>query len=120
MCYIVHTNPKREQPDQGGLPCFAGKSVQGAQERGQPNVRRGIARAKSNFKFKRIGSSAVDRSAGLICDQRGELSTFDSKRAHPERLRRVRFKGSETGKSGSPLYSLSSSEEGDVRWTPVK
>jgi hypothetical protein len=41
----------------------------------------------------------VDRSTGLICDQRVELTTFYSKRAYPEPLRRVRFKDSETGKS---------------------
>ncbi len=57
-----------------------------------------VTRAKSNFKCKRIYSSPVDRSTGLICDQQIELTVFYSQRRYPERLRRIRFK-TEEGKT---------------------
>lgn len=58
-----------------------------------------VTRAKSNFRFKRIYSCPVDRASGLICDQHVELTGFYSKRGYPDRLRRVRFKDPETGKT---------------------
>ncbi len=57
-----------------------------------------VTRAKSNFKYKRVYSSPVDRSTGLICDQQVELTVTNSRRSYPERLRLVRFKDPETGK----------------------
>jgi hypothetical protein len=58
-----------------------------------------VMRAKSNFKCRRIYSSPVDRSTGLICDQQVELTVFYSHRGYPERLRRIRYKDPETGKT---------------------
>lgn len=58
-----------------------------------------VTRAKSNFKCRRIYSTPVDRSTGLICDQQVELTVFYSQRGYPERLRRIRFKDPETGKT---------------------
>jgi Domain of unknown function (DUF4372)/Transposase DDE domain len=58
-----------------------------------------VTRAKSNFKCKRIYSSPVDRGTGLICDQQVELTVFYSRRDYPERLRRIRYKDPETGKT---------------------
>jgi hypothetical protein len=58
-----------------------------------------VTRAKSNFKCKRIYSSPVDRSTGLICDQQVELTVFYSQRGYPERLRRIRYKDPETCKT---------------------
>jgi hypothetical protein len=58
-----------------------------------------VTRAKSNFKCRRIYSSPVDRSTGLICDQQVELTVFYSHRGYPERLRRIRYKDPETGKT---------------------
>ena len=58
-----------------------------------------VTRAKSNFKCKRIYSSPVDRTSGLICDQQVELTVFYSQRGYPERLRRIRYKDPETGKT---------------------
>ena len=58
-----------------------------------------VTRAKSNFKFERVYSSPVDRTTGLICDQHVELTGFYSQRGYPERLRRIRFKDPETGKT---------------------
>jgi Domain of unknown function (DUF4372)/Transposase DDE domain len=58
-----------------------------------------VTRAKSNFKCRRIYSNPVDRSAGLICDQQVELTVFYSQRGYPERLRRIRYKDPESGKT---------------------
>jgi hypothetical protein len=58
-----------------------------------------VTRAKSNFKCKRIYSNPVERSTGLICDQQVELTVFYSQRGYPERLRRIRYKDPETGKT---------------------
>jgi Transposase DDE domain len=41
----------------------------------------------------------VDRNTGLICDQQVELTVFSSQLGYPERLRRIRFKDPETGKT---------------------
>lgn len=58
-----------------------------------------VTRAKANFKCRRMYSSPVDRTTGLICDQQVELTVFYSQRGYPERLRRIRFKDPETGKT---------------------
>ena len=58
-----------------------------------------VTRAKSNLRCKRIYSSPVDRTTGLICDQQVRLTVVDSRRAYPERLRRIRFKDPDSGKT---------------------
>jgi hypothetical protein len=58
-----------------------------------------VTRARSNFKCRRIYSSPVDRSSGLICDQQVELTVFYSSHDYPERLRRIRYKDPQTGKA---------------------
>jgi hypothetical protein len=58
-----------------------------------------VTRAKANFRCKRIYSLPVDRATGLICDQVIELTVFFSKQGYSERLRRIRFKDPETGKT---------------------
>lgn len=58
-----------------------------------------VTRARSNARFRRIYSQPVDRSGGLICDQHVELTWFYSRQGYPERLRRIRFKDPETGKT---------------------
>ena len=58
-----------------------------------------VTRAKSNFDIRRVYSDATDRSTGVICDQtiafNGRLAAKD----YPERLRRIRFKIPESGKT---------------------
>ena len=58
-----------------------------------------VTRAKSNFKFRRIYSTPVDRATGLICDQQVELIVKRSRRGYPDRLRRIRFRDPETDKT---------------------
>ena len=61
-----------------------------------------VTRAKSNFKFKRVYSRPVNRSTGLLCDQKVELVVFYSRRDYPARLRRIRYRDAE----GRPLVFL--------------
>lgn len=58
-----------------------------------------VTRAKRPLKFKRTGSTPVDKSTGLICDQRIKLTVFYSRKVYPKALRRVRYRDPETGKT---------------------
>jgi IS4 transposase len=58
-----------------------------------------VTRAKSNTRFRRIYSSPVDRSTGIICDQTVALTGAISRKDYPEYLRRIRFKDTDTGKT---------------------
>jgi len=58
-----------------------------------------VTRAKSNIRARRVYSTQVDKTTGLICDQRIKLCGVNSLRAYPEHLRRVRFKDPTTGKT---------------------
>ena len=57
-----------------------------------------VVRSKSNFKFRRLYSQPVDKSAGLISDQSIMLTVYYSAQSYPEKLRRVRYFDIETGK----------------------
>ena len=49
-----------------------------------------VTRAKSNTKFKRRYSNAVDRvNSNILCDQTGVLTIFNSSKDYPSTLRRV-------------------------------
>jgi hypothetical protein len=58
-----------------------------------------VTRAKRNMNCQRLSSTPIDRTAGLICDQRVMLSGFYAARDYPEPLRRVRYKDPITQKS---------------------
>ncbi len=58
-----------------------------------------VTRTKSNTKFRRVYSAAVDRSTGIICDQTIMLTGVISRKDYPEHLRRIRFKDPDTGKT---------------------
>ena len=57
-----------------------------------------VTRAKSNFKYRRRYSRAVDKTLGLVCDQTVVLTTHDPAQRYPEPLRRIRYNDPETGK----------------------
>jgi hypothetical protein len=57
-----------------------------------------VTRAKSNFRFRRLYSHAVNKSTGLQCDQTISLVGFYTEKAYPERLRRIRFYDGDQGK----------------------
>lgn len=54
-----------------------------------------VTRARSNFKFRRVSSSPVNRKTGLVCDQVVKLVSFYPKKGYPDRLRRVGMRDSE-------------------------
>jgi hypothetical protein len=58
-----------------------------------------VTRAKSNMKWHRVYSMSVDRTTGIICDQRIALDGFYTQQDYPAHLRRVRFKDPETDKT---------------------
>lgn len=58
-----------------------------------------VTRAKSNIKHNRLYSHPVDRNTGLICDQTIVLTGPTSRKAYPEKLRRIKFNDAETGKT---------------------
>ena len=58
-----------------------------------------VTRAKKNFKFKRLYySRAVDKRAGVQCDQIILLKSFYPQKDYPEKLRRIRYFDAETDK----------------------
>ena len=54
-----------------------------------------LLRAKSNTRFRRLYSHAVDRSSGLICDQTIMLTGVHSATHYPEKLRRIKYHDAE-------------------------
>ena len=50
-----------------------------------------VTRAKSNSRLKRLYSSPVDKSTGVHCDQIVVPTGFYTKKAYPEKLRRIKF-----------------------------
>jgi len=58
-----------------------------------------VTRAKRGMNAHRVYSMPVDRSTGIICDQRISLDGYYISKNYPEQLRRIRFKDPETGKT---------------------
>jgi len=57
-----------------------------------------VTRAKINTALKRLYSKPVDKSTGIMCDQIVVLTGFYAKKDYPEKLRRIKFFDSDTGK----------------------
>ena len=58
-----------------------------------------VVRSKNQLRLKRTRSRAVDRSSGIICDQDVRFVHANTDRKYPERLRRVRYRDPETGRT---------------------
>lgn len=58
-----------------------------------------VTRAKRGMNAHRVYSMKVERSTGIICDQRIALDGFYISQDYPEQMRRIRFKDPETGKT---------------------
>ena len=58
-----------------------------------------VTRAKRNLDARRVYSSPVDRSSGLICDQTIALNGFYAAKHYPGHLRRIRYRDAATGKT---------------------
>jgi len=57
-----------------------------------------VTRSKKNTKFQRITSKKVDKSQGILCDQIVRLDGTNARKNYPERIRRIKYIDSETGK----------------------
>jgi hypothetical protein len=57
-----------------------------------------VIRAKSNTDFRRISSTPVDRTTGVICDQTVILQSTYARPRYPAQLRRIRYADPETSK----------------------
>ncbi|SDF21407.1 Transposase DDE domain-containing protein [Pricia antarctica] len=51
------------------------------------------------MKFERAYSAKVDKAKGLKCDQTIRLAGFYSSKDYPEKLRRIKYHDSETGRT---------------------
>jgi hypothetical protein len=58
-----------------------------------------VTRAKSNLYVLRVYSHPVDKQTGLICDQTVMLQGYDSAKAYPDKLRRIKYHDRETNKT---------------------
>lgn len=58
-----------------------------------------VTRAKGNLACRRQYSRPVDKSTGLVCDQTVVLTGYYAARDYPGKLRRVRYRDGETGKT---------------------
>ena len=58
-----------------------------------------VTRAKRRMHARRLYSEPVDRTIGLICDQIIVLEGYYSHQGYPDKLRRIRFKDPESGKT---------------------
>jgi IS4 transposase len=58
-----------------------------------------VVRNKSNVILRRQSSQKIDKSTGIRCDQTVLLDTANSAARYPDKLRRVRFRDPETGKT---------------------
>ncbi len=58
-----------------------------------------VIRGEKNLAFERIYSGPANRDAVLLCDQTIKLTRYYSARDYPEKLRRVKVRDLETGKT---------------------
>lgn len=58
-----------------------------------------VIRAKSNIRFARMYSAKADRATGVLCDQIGRLTGKESSKAYPGKLRRIKYRDGETGRT---------------------
>lgn len=56
-----------------------------------------VVRARSSLRFRVLGSTKIDRTTGLRCDQQIRLTRRQSAHAFPAPLRRVRYRDALTG-----------------------
>ncbi len=58
-----------------------------------------VTRAKTNLRFTRLDSHAVNKTLGTICDQTIRLSGFYSAQHYPDKLRRIKHYDAETDRT---------------------
>jgi hypothetical protein len=58
-----------------------------------------VTRPQVNQDFRRLYSHKADKAAGVLCDQTIRLNNFQPAKRYPEKLRRIKYQDSETGKT---------------------
>ena len=58
-----------------------------------------VVRARAKFQFRRLASRAIDKATGLRCDQTIRTAGQHTATAYPDRLRRIRYRDPESGKT---------------------
>ena len=57
-----------------------------------------VTRSKKNTLYKRVYSKKIDKSKGILCDQKVRLTGTNAIKDYPELIRRIKFIDGETGK----------------------
>jgi hypothetical protein len=57
-----------------------------------------VTRSKKNTLYKRVTSKKVDKSQGILCDQKVRLTGTKARKNYPELIRRIKYIDGETGK----------------------
>jgi hypothetical protein len=57
-----------------------------------------VTRSKKNTKYQRVYSASVDKSKGILCDQRVRLIGANASKDYPDMIRRIKYIDKETGK----------------------
>jgi transposase len=57
-----------------------------------------VTRSKKNTQYQRVYSRKVDKSKGLVCDQKARLTGNGVDKKYPELIRRIKYIDPETGK----------------------
>ena len=57
-----------------------------------------VTRSKKNTRYRRVYSRKVDKSKGIICDQKVRLTGSGADKKYPELIRRIKYIDPETGK----------------------
>ena len=58
-----------------------------------------VTRAKKNFRYRRVYSAPTERTLGVIADQMVTLEGVQTKLRYPDRLRRIRYREPQTGRT---------------------
>ena len=58
-----------------------------------------VTRAKRHLRFDAVESHPVDKTTGLICDQIIRLTGTKTRKGYPEKLRRIKYRDPETGRT---------------------
>lgn len=58
-----------------------------------------VTRAKDNMNYRRLYSQPVDKSKGVLCDQMVLLNGYYAAKDYPGKMRRIKFRDEETGKT---------------------
>ncbi len=58
-----------------------------------------VVRASANFRFRRLYSRPVDKQTGLRCDQTVRTAGTHSTTDYPDKLRRIKYRDTETGRT---------------------